>query len=362
MHRRQGPAVALALALVLPLAGCVPGAADPDLDDDGWVGRSDVELAIACVDHDPATTPGCAPADTNADGRIDGMDVLSLAEDYGKRVCNGSAALCDRHYDQVAYATSHNAFSTWERFTLYFNQWDDLPAQLAHGLRGFMLDAWYFDANGNGTIEQAETFLCHADCSWARRPLDEGLGELRAFLDTHPGEVLTIIFESYISSADTAAAFERSGLTEYALPHVPGTPWPTLREMVESGKRLVVVSDRSAAPAPEWLVSVWSVAWETHFSNTYRSDFRCTPNRGRTTNELFILNHFLTRNTAVPGEAAITNANPFLVDRARQCWRESGRFPNFPTVDFATTGGVVEAARLLNADFGAGGGEPPPAP
>ena len=349
----------LLATLVLPLAGCVPAAA-PDLDGDGWVGRSDVELALACVGADLAAAPGCAVADTNGDGRIDGGDVFSLAPDYGKRVCNGSPALCDRRYDQVAYATAHNAFSTWALYTLYFNQWDDMPAQLAYGVRGFMLDAWPYDADGNGTIEPAETFLCHADCTWARRPLDAGLAELRVFLDTHPGEVLTIIFESYITPALTAAAFDRSGLTPYALDHIPGTPWPTLREMVESGRRLVVLTDNRPSPAPDWLVYVWSVAWETHFTNLYRSDFTCAPNRGRTSNGLFILNHFLTRNTSVPGEAPATNADPFLIERARQCWRESGHFPNYPTVDFATTGDVVEAARLLNADFGVSGGAPPP--
>ncbi len=346
------------LPLLAALTGCVPGAEHPDLDGDGWVGRSDVELALACVDRDPAAS-GCAAADTNADGRVDGIDVFSLAADYGRRVCNGSAALCDRRYDQVSYAASHNAFSTWDPFTIFFNQWDGIPAQLGHGIRTVMLDVWYFDADGSGTVEGSETFLCHVDCAFARRPLDEGLAELTAFLETHPGEVLTIIFESYVLAADVAAAFERSGLASHALPHVPGTPWPTLREMIEAGKRLVVVTDDRSAPPPPWLVYVWSVAWETHFTNLYSTDFSCAPNRGRTSNELFILNHFLTRNTSVPGEAAQVNANPFLVERARQCWRESGRLPNFVTVDFATTGGVVEAARQLNADFGAGGGLPP---
>lgn len=349
----------LAAVLVMPLAGCLPAEA-PDLDGDGWVGRSDVELALACLGSDPTAVPGCAVADTNGDGRIDSTDVFSLAPDYGRRVCNGSPDLCDRRYDQVSYATAHNAFSTWDRFTLYFNQWDDMPAQLAYGVRGFMLDAWPYDADANGTIDLTETFLCHADCTWARRPLDEGLAELRAFLDEHPAEVLTIIFESYITPAATSAAFDRSGLTSYALAHAPGTPWPTLREMIESGKRLVVLTDHRPLPAPDWLVDVWAVAWETHFTNLYRSDFTCAPNRGRTSNELFILNHFLTRNSSVPGEASITNADPYLVERARECWRESGRLPNYPTVDFATTGDVVEAARLLNADFGVTGGSPPP--
>jgi hypothetical protein len=352
-------AASLFAALLLPLAGCVPAATTPDLDGDGWVGQGDVQRVIDCVGQDPATTPGCAAADTNGDGRVDARDVFSLSRDFGERVCNGSVALCDRRYDQVSYPTAHNAFSTWARFTLYFNQWDDLPVQLAHGIRGFMLDAWYFDANGDGGIASGETFLCHADCSWARRPLDDGLADLRSFLDGHPGEVLTIIFESYITPADTAAAFDRSGLAHYALAHAPGTPWPTLRQMIESGKRLVVLSDDGANPAPPWYVFVWSVAFETHFTAATRNDFRCAPNRGDPAHELFILNHFLTQQASVPGEAAETNADPFLIDRARQCWRESGHLPNFPTVDFATTGDVVEAARRLNEDWGVTGGSPP---
>jgi hypothetical protein len=353
--------LALAAVALLPLSGCVPGAADPDLDNDGWVGASDVQLVGACIGHDPATTPGCAVADVDRNGVVDGNDAFALGPDYGKRVCNGSAALCDRRYDQVSYPTSHNAFATFARYGIYFNQWDDMPLQLAHGIRGFMLDAWYWDADGNGTIEPTETQLCHSDCDKGRRPLDEGLAELKAFLDARPGEVLTIIFESYVLPADVASAFDRSGLTPYALSHVPGTPWPTLREMIESGKRLVVLTDDGRTPAPPWHVYVWSVAWETHFSVWYREDFSCSRNRGQSSNELFILNHFLTQNAAVPFDL-ITGANPFLVERARQCWRESGRLPNFPTVDFATDGDVVEAARLLNVDFGAHGGQPPPAP
>jgi hypothetical protein len=132
--------------------------------------------------------------------------------------------------------------------------------------------------------------------------------------------------------------------------------------MIESGKRMVVLTDDGSKPAPPWHVYVWAVAWETHFTAFSRSDFSCNRNRGLASNELFILNHFLTQNASVPAEAPVTNADPYLVERARECWRESGSFPNYPTVDFATTGDVVEAARLLNADWGAGGGQPPPAP
>ena len=225
-----------------------------------------------------------------------------------------------------------------------------------------MLDAWPFDGDGDGVVEPGESYLCHSDCTWARRPLDEGLAELRAFLDARPAEVLTIIFESYLPPAEVAAAFARSGLDAYALPYSPGAPWPTLRAMIETGKRLVVLTDRAGAGSPPWYVNVWSVAFETHFTAATRNDFSCAPNRGNPAFGLFILNHFLTRNASVPTEAAATNEPSYLLARARQCWSERGRLPNYPTVDFATTGGVVEVSRQLNLDYGLSGGSPPAPP
>lgn len=354
----RDPRLFAALALS-GLVACVPGAPSPDLDGNGRVGPEDVEIILACSGLAPGTA-GCARADTDGDGVIDANDLFSLAEDYGRLVCNGSAKLCERRYDQVVHPTSHNAFSSWARFSLYFNQWDEIPAQLEHGIRGLMLDAWPFDGNGNATIDPGESYLCHADCGWARRPLDEGLAELRGFLEARPGEVLTIIFESYLPPSEIAAAFERSGLSPYALEHAPGTQWPTLGEMIGSGRRLVVLSDSAGAGSPAWYVPVWSVASETPFTAATRDDLGCAPLRGDPANELFVLNHFLTRNTSVPAEAALTNETSFLVDRARRCWRERNRLPNFPTVDFATTGGAVEASRVLNDDFARYGGAPPP--
>lgn len=349
------------VALLLPLA-CVelPPAPDPDLDDDGVVGRSDVELVMACLDL-PPTAPGCEAADANRDGVVDAGDVFALAADWERRVCNGSVALCDRRLDEVSFPTSHNAFADWDRYTLYFNHWDTMELQLSHGIRGLMLDTWRHDEDGDGVLAASETFLCHAECGWARQPLVEGLGEIRAFLEAHPAEVLVLILESYVGAQDTALAFESAGLGPYLLSHAPGTTWPTLAEMIDAGRRLVVLTDGATGGVP-WLVPVWSVASETPFSVEQRSEFDCRPNRGHVGNALFILNHFLTRNSAVPTEAAQTNANPFLLDRALQCWRERSRLPSFPTVDFATTGDVVETARRLNEIWEETGGLPPQVP
>ena len=77
-------------------------------------------------------------------------------------------------------------------------------------------------------------------------------------------------------------------------------------------------------------------------------DLTCEINRGDIRNDLFILNHFLTAPLARESLAAKVNFNPFLVDRALQCKEESGRQPNFVTVDFYATGDLFEATRTLN--------------
>ena len=62
--------------------------------------------------------------------------------------------------------------------------------------------------------EDGEPFLCHVFCALGSQPLVEGLGEIEAFLDDNPNEVLSIIFENYITNAETASAFEESGLID----------------------------------------------------------------------------------------------------------------------------------------------------
>ena len=78
------------------------------------------------------------------------------------------------------------------------NQHHGITQQLADGVRGLMLDTHYF---------AGVPTLCHALCQLGNEPLVSGLGKIRTFLERHPTEVVSIIFESYVSAADTTAAF-----------------------------------------------------------------------------------------------------------------------------------------------------------
>jgi hypothetical protein len=251
--------------------------------------------------------------------------------------CNGSVELCARRYDEVSYATTHNAMSNAEDGWQSPNQNFAIARQLDDGVRALMLDVHEF---GDGI------FLCHGFCQLGNLPLDDGLAIIARFLHSHRGEVVTIIFESYTTAANIAAAFEASGADEYVHAHAAGTPWPTLRELIDSNQRLIVVTDRDGGTG--WYMDVWQHAFETPFAAETTADLTCDLGRGDATNPLFIFNHFVTNPLAVPAEAPTVNGDPFLVERARMCMAARGHLPNFVTVDFYDVGSLFDAVRSLN--------------
>ncbi len=286
-----------------------------------------------------AIVPFDVPAQMFVCARGAGDGGLVLLPDAGALACNGSASLCGRRYDQVSYPTAHDAFATEAENFGAANQYSTIPKQLQDGIRGLMLDAHY---------DRGRTYLCHGLCSLGRRLLAAGLCDIRQFLDGHPAEVVTIIFESYVRREDIVQAFADAQLLDTVFTHNAGEPWPTLGTMITSGRRLVVFTDREGG-SPSWHHDVWANAWETPYAARTPMDLdTCRINRGVRTNPLFILNHFLTDPLASPALATMVNSNPLLLTRAQRCQRETGSLPNFVTVDYYEIGDLFATVRALN--------------
>ena len=260
-------------------------------------------------------------------------------------VCNGSEDLCLKHYDEVAYATTHNAFSHADGPWIFPNQDHSILRQLLDGVRALMIDIHPYD----GPVDRfrGEPFVCHVTCWGGGEPLVQTLDTIRAFLEASPNEVVTLIFESYVSREEVAAAFEESGLVDFCFTYRPEEGWPTLEEMISRNKRLVVLTDFEGG-SPDWYHAVWDLAWETDFDAQRPEDLTCDKNRGDADNDLFILNHFLTAPVASERLARQVNFNPFLLDRAHACEADAGQATNFVTVDFYGIGDLLEAVCILN--------------
>jgi len=264
-------------------------------------------------------------------------DTLCLPAVLDDGRCNGDAALCARRYDQVAYATTHNAMSNFDEGWLFANQQHGIGRQLEDGVRGLMLDTHY-DA---GTAH-----LCHSLCQLGKEPLQSGLLKIRRYLDLHPQEVVTIIFEAYVSEDATEAAFAAAGLLPYLHAQPVASPWPTLGALIDAETRLVVFTDeRGDLP---WHHYVWDYASETPYSFATPAQLSCAPNRGNPSHPLFILNHFLTNVFGSPALSEQINYDPLFIERATACEAARTRLPNFVTVDFYDIGDVFAVTAVLN--------------
>lgn len=316
---------------------------------------------------------GCAAA--VATSVVLGVVLAPAAAGESERTyCNGSAEQCDLRYDQAAYLTTHNAMSsTADRFISPLQD-GDINTQLDNGARALLVDTHTWEPSDQvaerlkvsdfapGMREKvAEVidrtgparpgpWLCHAVCRAGALPLVETLREIRTWMDQHPGEVVTLIVQNGITGEQTASAFREAGLRDllFTPDPDPGTPWPTLGEMVEEDKRLVVFSEGSGGPAP-WYRSFYRYGMETPYDFTDPGTMSCAPNRGGEGKRLFLLNHFITDAGGSRLDAGEVNAKDFVLERTRRCGAERGRPVNFVAVDFANLGDAHGAVAAINA-------------
>ncbi|WP_056603334.1 hypothetical protein [Aeromicrobium sp. Root472D3] len=307
----------------------------------------------------------------------------------GDDACNGHVQLCDRRFDQVAFPATHNSMSAADQPGWFLGeQPHGILRQLDDGIRVLLVDSW----NGQGTQRsgvvanteesrsaglaeaeatygpelvqsalrlrdslsltptgRAEPYLCHALCELGSTKWEPLMVDVKGWLDRHPREVVTFFVQDEVSAADTAALVERAGLMPYV--HVPaaGEPWPTLGEMIASGRRVVFLLENSSggAQAP-WLIDSRTEVQDTPFSFTSADQFSCEPFRGTADAPLFLVNHWLSNYSSRVTDAREVNAEPVLLPRLQQCRDQRGRLPNFVAVDNYDQGDLLSAVDVLN--------------
>src|SRR3712207_6344299 len=129
--------------------------------------------------------------------------------------------------------------------------------------------------------------MCHGLCELGATPFLPTMADVRVWMDSHPDEVLTIVIEDHVPAAGIAAALVESGLAAYAAtPPAAGQPWPTLREMTTSGRRLYVFLEGAEGGAGyPWLANAYrGLVQETPYTAPTLADLStCRPNRGSPT-------------------------------------------------------------------------------
>ena len=192
------------------------------------------------------------------------------------------------------------------------------------------------------------------------------------WLDKYPTEVVTLLLTNgdYVGLDHFEKAFNASDASQYA--YVPTLShnasildsWPTLGELISSGKRLVVFLDSGADDSVPYILNEFTYFWETPFDTTDPDFPQCTIHRPGTLHEypaianerMIIMNHFLDTEILgmeVPDRRDARRTNNAsgagsLGAQAELCGEVHGRKPVGMLVDYVDPGEGLMAQNMLN--------------
>lgn len=282
--------------------------------------------------------------------------------------CNGHAELCDRALNNVALAGTHNSMSAsalgWE----LANHEGAIPAQLDAGIRALLIDVQYWPQGAS--VEQLELdpraaeiaadamsvdappedglWMCHQLCQLGGTPFSDFLADLRAFLETHPDEVVVIVIQDEAPAADITAAIELAGVDQHAYAHEPDTPWATLGELIAAGTRVVFMAENEVDGSSWYQLAFDGNVSETGFRYSVVEAFDCVESRGGNQGHFFMINHWVETGLPIPAEADEVNSVDVLRRRVEQCVADRGREPGIIAINFWERGDLLSYVDELN--------------
>jgi hypothetical protein len=310
--------------------------------------------------------------------------------------CNGRAELCDRPLNEVALAVTHNSMSVPLPGWYSSMQEVSIADQLHDGIRGLQIDTHYADKLPNGKVRtyfgskeelrrrakadgvspdsvdaalrirdrlgfegegERGMYLCHSFCELGATPLGSVLEDIRTFLIANPGAVLVVINQDYVKPADFVGAARDAGLEPFAYDGPVDGKWETLREMTDSGKRVVFLAENHAGSAPWYHLAYESITEETPYAfgkvpqlnDPAKLPKSCEPNRGPDDAPVFLVNHWITTDPVpLPSNARKVNAYDKLFARVRECRKLRHHLPNLVAVNFYREGDVFGVVDTLN--------------
>jgi hypothetical protein len=310
--------------------------------------------------------------------------------------CNGHEELCDRRFDRVAIPMTHNSMSVPLPGWYSAMQEKPIADQLDDGIRGLMIDTHYADRLPNGKVrtyfgsreqlrERAKAdgvsddavdaalrirdrlgfsgegvrgmYLCHSFCELGATTLASMLDDLRDFLVANPGAVVVAINQDYVTPEDFVGAVRDADLEEFVYKGPVGIQWRTLREMVDSNERLVLMAENHAGGAPWYHSAYDSITEETPYAfkkvaqltDPDKLDASCKPNRGPEGAPVFLVNHWITTDPVpLPSNASRVNAYDPLLARAKDCEQVRRHLTNLVSVNFYLRGDLFKVVDALN--------------
>jgi hypothetical protein len=265
-------------------------------------------------------------------------------------------------FNEYSWVTAHNGYL------------DNMKNQLDLGVRGFMLDLHPGNQQGPSTA-----YLCHTtkngtcNVSSDMKFADALNNVFLPFLHNEPNAVVTLMLENYVDQETLGRAFDAvPDLANWVFDpraYQDARGWPTLKQMIDSGKRLIlltdsqegdysshgkvinVLRDRTWENQNHWslgttmLKSEWSCPsrWGPYSPAVTAAGFSQWP-------KLFVMNQFRSWGGVAPHAANIDNNLTYLERRVdTHCASALGTrtAPSFIAINFNQGGDAFSYAAAL---------------
>jgi hypothetical protein len=321
-------------------------------------------------------------------GNLPQNDTIQSASAVNTTACNGYDALCDVPFDEVVIPASHNSMSIADGTWFLAENPKDMVESLDDGIRGLLVDTWYGQPTADGgaitapeslagaeaeltatygkgvvasiqrTIDRVrrskpsgptEPYFCHTVCEIGSEPMAPVMDRLNDWMDAHPREVIVLFIQDTVTPADTDAVLRKAGLADKAYVHPDGAEWPTLREMIDANKRLLVLMENEGGGDQyPYLHQGFDLVQDTEYSVKTAADFECSLKRGEPDSPLFSVNHWLANFDRLISSAEEVNAYDVLKPRIDECEIERGRAPSMIAVNWYDRGDLFRVVNELN--------------
>jgi len=276
----------------------------------------------------------------------------------GRRCCNGAVDNCGLRVDQMLFGMVHNAMSSEEGgFFFGYNHKLPLERALVAGYRALNLDVCVCE----GALQ-----FCHNICNYGERYPRDVFGNVAQFLDDDPSEVVVLLFqassgrESLVWNELHREMAAAAGLADRIYAHQRGTRWPTMGELVDSDRRVIVFYFNGGTcddgGCPPGFHPFYNYAAETQYQSSSLDDLRdyeysCEITRGPKEDAAFGPDFLVVNNFVTPPDfdaAAITNSRAFLAERLTNCANRAQMRPNFVYLDFWSQGVTAQLVQYTN--------------
>lgn len=166
-------------------------------------------------------------------------------------------------------------------------------------------------------------------------PFIDQLNLIKDFLYNHPDRVLTLFLDFNVNIRELTTPVRKSGIDSLLYVYDTQTGWPTLKEMIDTDKRLIIFGMQEHRNSPKWLHYVWNHAVEPYYSILEAPVFIGEFLKGDPKNSLLIFNDYnLPRKPNLPDDAYFNSVqNPYLIEHIKKVWANTGKTPNFVMLD-----------------------------